>query len=100
MTVLLFIAAFVTDFVVAVMSGTTLYILWGWLIIPTFETIALSWNAAIMVAFVARFLTGSTTDVFNIASEDLWPLMAKVLGNKGARCVSYLILGAMLSFMV
>lgn len=100
MQFLLFIAGFSVDLIVALMMGTTFYFLWDWLIIPTVEIVTLSWTAAVMIAFVARFLTRPATDVFNIDMDDLWPLMGRILGNSVARCISVLILGAILSFMV
>lgn len=100
MSVLLFIAGFSVDLIVALITGTTFYFLWDWLIIPTVEIVALSWTAAVMVAFTVRFLTRPATDVFNIDMDDLWPFVGRVLGNSAARCISCLILGFMLSFLI
>lgn len=100
MTALLFIAGFSVDLIVALMTGTTFYFLWGWLIIPTVEIVTLSWTAAIMVAFTVRFLTRPAADVFNIDMDDLWPFMGRILWNNMARCISCLILGFMLSFLI
>ena len=100
MNVVLFIAGFSIDLIVALMMGTTFYFLWDWLIIPTVEIVALSWTAAVMISFVARFLTRPATDVFDIDMDDLWPFMGRVLWNNVARCISILILGFMLSFLI
>ncbi len=100
MSVLLFIAGFFVDLIVALITGSTFYFLWDWLIIPTVEIVALSWTAAVMIAFVARFLTRPATDVFNIDMDDLWPFMGKVLWNNISRCISYLILGGILASLI
>jgi len=100
MSILLFIAGFSVDLIVALMTGTTFYFLWDWLIIPTVEIVALSWTAAVMIVFTVRFLTRPATDVFDIDMNDLWPFMGRILWNNISRCISCLILGFMLSFLV
>ena len=100
MSLLLFIAGFSVDLIVALMTGTTFYFLWGWLIIPTVEIVALSWTAAVMIGFTVRFLARPATDVFSIDMDDLWPFMGRILWNNVCRCISCLMLGAMLSFLI
>lgn len=97
MAVLGFALALAVDLLIVVMSGTVFFIMWAWLIVPTFEYLPLTWTAALIAAFVVKFLTGTVGDIPDV--EDFGELMlcfGEIIWHSFARNVGYLFTAAVL----
>jgi len=84
LTVLAFVVGITA--VAAVWGGIVLKVLWGWIVVPTFEMAELSLPAAIGVGLVVSFLTHQYVPTKDedlpeiLVHELLYPLIALVMG--------------------
>ncbi len=89
------------DILMAMVTGSTFYVMWAWLIVPTLHLEMLSWVAAVMVVFVVRFLVGKNSDIPDMENiNDAWPILSRGIYTTSCRCFVYIGLAFLLSFLI
>lgn len=87
------------DLMMTLLAGGTFYLLWGWLIVPTLDVVAISLPAAIAIVFVADFVIAPINkDV--VTPDNFWEYVSEGGGRIISRCFAYLILGFALSLVL
>lgn len=90
----------VLDVLIAMLMGTTFYLLWGWLIIPTMELTALSWAACVAIVFLIRFTTGKVANIDMDTIDDVKGHIISTAWKAIVRNVVFIMLGYLLAIVI